>query len=148
MAISHKLSHSERTDSSTLLGFDFGPRKIGVAVGQTITASATPLVVLRAIRDKPDWEGIGRLIDSWKPDALVVGIPHNMDDSEEDWAPRVYRFARQLEGRYRLKVHAVDERLTSWEARSRMGGGAITREAVDAMAAKLILEIWLSEEHA
>ncbi len=130
---------------STLLGFDFGPRKIGIAVGQTLTASATPLQTLRAVSAQPDWEGISRLIDTWKPDALVVGIPHNMDDSEEDWAPRVHRFTRQLEGRYRLPVHKVDERLTSMEARSRMSGKALTREAVDAMAAKLILETWLSE---
>lgn len=129
---------------STLLGFDFGPRKIGVAVGQSVTASATPIETLRAVGGKPDWTGIGRLIEDWQPQALVVGIPYNMDDSEEEWAPRAHRFARQLAGRYRLPVHEVDERLTSLEARRRLGGDA-SREAVDAMAAKLILETWLND---
>ena len=129
----------------TLLGFDFGPRKIGVAVGQTITGAASPLETLRARSHKPDWGGIGKLIREWRPDALVVGLPYNMDDTEVDWAPRVHRFARQLEGRYRLPVYRVDERLTSREARQRLGQKGASREAVDAMAAKLILDTWLSE---
>lgn len=131
---------------NTLLGFDFGPRKIGIAVGQTLTRSATPLETLRARKRRPDWDGIGRLIAEWQPQALVVGIPYQMDDKEVEWAPRVHRFMRQLHGRYRLPVHGVDERLTSLDARSRIGRKAVSREAVDAMAAKLILEIWLSEQ--
>jgi len=130
-----------------LLGFDFGPRKIGVAVGQTLTGSASPLTTLRARDRRPDWEGIGRLIGEWTPQALVVGIPYDMDDKEVDWAPRVHRFVRQLEGRFRLPVHRVDERLTSREARTLMGRAATSREAVDAVAASLILETWLSEQH-
>lgn len=130
----------------TLLGFDFGPRKIGVAVGQTITGSASPLTTLRAIRNKPDWEGIGKLLASWQPEALVVGLPFNMDDSEAECAEPAKRFARQLEGRFGLPVHLVDERLTSREARSRLGKKASSREVVDAMAAKLILETWLSAQ--
>jgi conserved hypothetical protein TIGR00250 len=99
-----------------LLGFDFGPRKIGVAVGQTVTRSATPLITLRSRGERPDWTGIAALIRDWQPNALVVGLPFQMDDTEVAWSPRVYRFARQLEGRYRLPVHLVDERLTSREA--------------------------------
>jgi putative Holliday junction resolvase len=132
--------------TGTLLGFDFGPRKIGVAVGQTLTGSATPLGTLRAKADRPDWDGIGRLVDEWRPEALVVGLPYNMDDTEVDWAPRVHRFIRQLRGRFGLPVHQVDERLTSREARLLMGGKAASREALDAVAAKLILETWLSEQ--
>ncbi len=131
----------------TLLGFDFGTGKIGIAVGQTITGSATPLETLRWRNGKPDWDGIGRLIDTWRPQALVVGIPYLDDGSEEGWAPRIHRFARQLEGRYHLPVHKVDEQLTSMEARSQLGLKASSREIVDAMAAKLILETWLSEQH-
>ena len=132
---------------ATLLGFDFGPRKIGVAVGQTITGSAAPLQTLRARSQRPDWEGIGRLIAEWRPDALVVGVPHNMDDSEVDWAPRVHRFVRQLQGRFGLPVHGVDERLTSREARRALAGSkGVSREAADAVAAKLILETWLGEQ--
>ncbi|MFD2113930.1 Holliday junction resolvase RuvX [Thiorhodococcus fuscus] len=143
---------------TTLLGFDFGPRKIGVAVGQTLTRSATPLATLRGQGEKPDWAGIGALIEEWKPSALVVGLPFNMDDTEVDWSPRVHRFARQLEGRYGLKVHLIDERLTSVEAkrqlnerpqgpaRGRSGRKPSTRDAVDALAAALILETWLCEQ--
>jgi len=130
---------------ATLLGFDFGPRKIGVAVGQTITGSATPLRTVPAKKEKPDWDVIGRLIAEWQPEALVVGIPYNMDGTEVEWSPQIHRFARQLEGRYHLPVHTADERLTSMEARSRLGLPASSRETVDAVAAKLILETWLSE---
>jgi putative Holliday junction resolvase len=131
----------------TLLGFDFGPRKIGVAVGQTITGSATPLTTLRSLRDRPDWERIERLVREWRPSAAVVGLPYNMDDTETEVAPRARRFARQLEGRFGLEVHLVDERLTSIEARRQLGKGAPSREVVDAMAAKLILETWLCEQY-
>ncbi len=128
-----------------LLGFDFGPRKIGIAVGQTITASASPLTTLRARDGRPDWDGIGALISEWQPERLVVGLPFELNDSEAEAAPRARRFARQLEGRYRLPVALADERLTSREARSRLGKAATSRERVDAMAAKLILETWFCE---
>ena len=135
---------------ATLLGFDFGPRKIGVAVGQTITRSATPLTTLRSRDQRPDWEGIQALIQEWQPSALVLGLPFNMDDTEVDWSPRVHRFGRQLQGRFGLPVHLVDERLTSLEAHrqlsARPGSKPPTREAVDAAAAALILETWLCEQ--
>ena len=132
----------------TLLGFDFGPRKIGIAVGQTLTGTASPLTTLRARGQRPDWEGIAGLIREWSPEALVVGLPHNMDDTETELVPRIRRFAHQLEGRYRLPVHLVDERLTSLEARRLMGRQGRSREAVDAVAAQLILETWLGERPA
>ncbi|MET0118810.1 MAG: Holliday junction resolvase RuvX [Sedimenticola sp.] len=129
----------------TLLGFDYGPSKIGVAVGQTLTGSATPLDTLRSVQEKPDWEGISRLIEEWKPEALVVGLPFNMDDTEAEIAPRARRFARQLEGRYHLPVHMADERLTSLEAKRQLGRKPKKIEELDAIAAKLILETWLTE---
>jgi putative Holliday junction resolvase len=130
----------------TLLGFDFGPRKIGVAVGQLVTGSASALTTVRSRRDKPDWERIGQLVSEWRPQAAVVGLPFNMDDTEGEVAPGARRFARQLQGRFGLEVHLVDERLTSLEAQRRLGKGATSREAIDAMAAKLILETWLGEQ--
>jgi putative Holliday junction resolvase len=130
---------------STLLGFDYGPRKIGVAVGQTLTASASPLTTIGAVRERPDWEAIGKLIQHWQPDALVVGLPLNMDDSEAEVAPAARRFARQLEGRFRLPVHLADERLTSREAKNRWGKRVRRIEELDAFAAKLILETWLDD---
>lgn len=134
----------------TLLGFDYGPRKIGVAVGQTITGSASPLTTIRSHGERPDWSRIEDLIREWRPKAAVVGLPFNMDDSEAELAPRARRFARQLHGRFGLEVHLVDERLTSLEARRQLGrtsASAKAIEAIDAMAAKLILETWLCEQH-
>lgn len=131
---------------STILGFDYGPAKIGVAVGQTLTGTATALHTLRAVKQKPDWMGITRLIDDWQPARLIVGLPLNMDDTEADAAAGAKRFARQLEGRYHLPVAMVDERLTSKGARERLSGRLKRIEQLDAVAAKLILETWLSEQ--
>jgi putative Holliday junction resolvase len=133
---------------STLLGFDFGQKKIGVAVGQTITGTATPLTTLRNRGRTPDWPAIEALIREWQPDAAVVGLPHNMDDTEEETlAEPVRRFARQLEGRFRIPGHLIDERLTTLAAHAALGipRGASRSELdkLDAYAAKLILETWL-----
>ena len=133
--------------SGTLIGFDFGPRKIGVAIGQRITATAAPLTTLRSHDDRPDWPRIEALIREWQPEAAVVGLPYNMDDTETAIAPLARRFARQVQGRFGLPVHLVDERLTTLEARQILGRKATSREVVDAMAAKLLLETWLSERH-
>ncbi len=127
----------------TLLGFDYGPAKIGVAVGQTTTSTASPLKTLRAVQQHPDWDSITSLIEEWAPEALVVGIPYNMDDTEAEIAVRARRFARQLEGRYHLPVHLVDERLTSRAAREELGRRPKKIEELDAVAAKIILETLL-----
>ena len=140
-----KRATPETAADGTILGFDYGTRRIGVAVGQSITASATPLATVRATDGRPDWDHITRLVEEWKPAALVVGLPYNMDDSEADIAPRVRRFARQLEGRYRLPVHLVDERLTSVEAERRLGADAERSGRLDSLAATFILETWLRD---
>jgi putative Holliday junction resolvase len=135
---------------TTLIGFDFGPRKIGVAVGQTLTRSANPVATLRSRNDKPDWTGIAALVREWQPEAFVLGLPFDMDDTEVAWSPLIHRFARQLEGRFKLPVHLIDERLTSIDARrqlsERPGRRAYDLHAVDALAAALILETWLQEQ--
>lgn len=127
----------------TVLGFDFGMRRIGVAVGQGITASATALTVLAARDGKPDWDSLAHLIEAWRPQALVVGLPLTMDGSEQELTRLARRFGRQLAGRYNLPVHHVDERLTSVEAErllaERPAGGG-----VDSEAARLLLESWLT----
>ncbi len=102
--------------AGTLLGFDFGTRKIGVAVGQSLTGTATPLETLRPVNHKPDWVRIEQLIDEWRPQALVVGLPLDVDDSETYATQPTLRFSRQLEGRFHLTVHLADERFTSFEA--------------------------------
>ena len=128
------------------MGFDYGTRKIGVAVGQTLTGTATALETLLPVKQRPDWERIDQLIEEWQPDELVVGLPLDLNDAETDATAPAMRFSRQLEGRYHLKVHLADERFTSFEARDRLGHRAKQIEAYDAVAAKLILETWLSDQ--
>ena len=129
---------------TTLLGFDYGTAKIGIAVGQTITGTATPLTTLRAVQQRPNWQGIGDLIASWQPSELVVGLPCDIDGSETEIANLAKRFARQLEGRYHLPVHMIDERLTSMEARQQLQRRPKNFDELDAIAAGLILETWFS----
>ncbi|MES9827216.1 MAG: Holliday junction resolvase RuvX [Candidatus Thiodiazotropha sp.] len=130
----------------TLLGFDYGSRKIGVAVGQTVTGTATALETLHLVNHKPDWQRIANLIEEWRPQALVVGLPLDVDDSETDATQPALRFSRQLEGRFHIKVYLADERYSSFEARDRLGHKAKRLENYDAVAAKLILETWLNEQ--
>ena len=128
----------------TLLAFDFGKRRIGVAVGQTLTETASPLETVPVKRSAPDWDAISRLIQTWQPDALVVGNPLNMDGSEQTLTRDARRFGNQLRGRFNLPVHAADERLSTVEARSRMAEqGRLGRED-DPVAAQIILETWFS----
>ncbi|HEB67773.1 MAG TPA: Holliday junction resolvase RuvX [Gammaproteobacteria bacterium] len=128
----------------TLLGFDFGTRRIGIAIGQTLTGSARPLTTLDTRNGKPDWEAIGRLIREWQPDRLVVGLPLHLDGTPQSMTEQARRFGRQLEGRYNLPVEWVDERLTS-DAAERELPSPHDKGAVDAMAAALILEDWLAQ---
>lgn len=131
--------------SGTVMGFDYGTRRIGVAVGQTLTGSASPLATVKATDGRPDWGHVAALIDEWNPCALVVGLPYNMDDTETEIAPRVRRFAHQLEGRFRLPVHLIDERLTSIEAERMLGPGHEQDGRIDSLAAALIVETWFSD---
>ena len=102
---------------NSVLGFDFGTKKTGVATGQSITATAAPLAPL-AMRDGiPDWLVIERLLKEWQPQALLVGLPLNMDDTESELSHLARKFARRLHGRFNLPVFMVDERLTSRAAR-------------------------------
>jgi len=139
---------------ATVFGFDFGKKRIGIAVGQTITASARPLDTVRVQNGEPDWEAIGRLIQSWRPAQLIVGLPTQLDDSEHPLAAAVRHFAAELHRRYALEVHLVDERLSSHEAAhiAVAAGGRgeprsqAAKESLDRIAAQVILETWLAEQ--
>ncbi len=134
------------SEVKTVIGFDFGSHKIGLATGQTLTGTANPLQTLSYRQQKPDWEGIENVIREWKPDTLVVGLPYQMDDKEAELANRAKKFARQLAGRFHLPVDMIDERLTSREAINRLGKKSVKDVTlVDSMAAKLILETWLNQ---
>lgn len=131
-----------------LLGFDYGSKQIGVAVGQAITGQARELCTLKAQNGVPDWARVEALLKEWQPDALVVGLPLNMDGTRSEMSERAGKFARKLHGRFNLPVHTHDERLTTFEAkgeRMARGGqkGSYRDNPVDAIAARLLLEGWL-----
>ena len=125
----------------TLLCFDYGEKHIGVAVGQTVTGTATPLSILNTVNNDPDWAAISLLVKDWRPDALIVGMPLNMDGSGQPMTKQAARFARRLEGRYNLPVFTMDERLSTFEAKVRSG----QETGLDSIAAQAILETWLLE---
>jgi putative Holliday junction resolvase len=129
-----------RTEPSRLLCFDYGAKRIGVAVGQSLTGTATPLEIVAARRGRPDWNRIAALIAEWRPDALVVGNPLNMDGTRQEATDAADRFARRLEGRFGLPVYREDERLSTVEAKNLLRS---TRD-LDAVSAQLILESWLA----
>ncbi|MFW2374337.1 MAG: Holliday junction resolvase RuvX [Gammaproteobacteria bacterium] len=133
----------------TVLGFDYGTRRIGVATGQTITASATPLTTISSINQKPDWAAIGQLIEQWKPDALIVGLPTYLDGSPSEMTEKALKFSRQLQGRYNLPVHTVNESLSSFEAEQALQQhkkiGQHNKQEIDKMAAAIIVQSWLEQ---
>ena len=130
----------------TILAFDFGMSRIGVAVGQTITLSATPLHALTARQGNPQWELVNDLMKNWSPQALVVGIPTKMDGTTLYVTKPAKRFAQQLQERYKKKVYHNDERLSTVAARAQLfeqgGFRHLKRTDIDSFAAKLILESW------
>ena len=128
----------------TLLGFDFGKKRTGVAVGQGVTGTATALCTLTARQGAPDWNGISGLVDEWKPDALVVGLPRHADGTDADITRAARKFAQQLEARYRLPVHLIDERLSSQAATAlQQRDSRQSKAGLDAIAARIILQDWL-----
>lgn len=136
-----------------LLAFDFGLKYIGVAVGQTLTQTASPLTTLRAKAGIPNWQEIAELLKKWQPQALVVGIPLNMDGTEQALTFKARAFANDLEARFHLPVFPVDERLSSWEAKQRIFNSTTPKKAkqkleedIDAIAAVILLEQWLRSE--
>lgn len=128
-----------------LLGFDYGSKRIGIAVGQRITGTANELATLENINNKPDWDSIGRLIAEWKPAGLIVGKPLNMDGSEQEMTKKAARFGRQLAERYHLPVNEMDERLSSHAAHDILKQSGKDEQQVDSLAARLILESWMNE---
>ncbi len=122
-----------------VLGFDFGIKRIGIAMGNTLTAQAQPLAVVKAIDNATRFAEIGALIDQWRPARLVVGEPRHPDGAEHDMTLRSRRFANQLHGRFNLPVTLVDERYSSAVIQSRRG------EIIDAKAASIILQQYFDD---
>lgn len=137
-----------RSSHTVLLGFDFGLKRIGVAVGQTVTQTARPLTTLTAIQGEPQWNKLDNLIKTWQPDGFVLGIPLNMDGTEQPLSHTARHFGQQLQERFKLPVYEIDERLSTKDARARVfeegGYKALQQEQIDSVAAQLILQNWLN----
>jgi len=134
----------------TFLGFDFGMKNIGVAVGQELTKTANPLTVIKAREGIPNWDQIKTLLEQWSPQLLVVGLPLNMDGSEQEMTAAARRFGNRLNGRFHIPVDWQDERLTTFEALDQLGirskMQSNKREDVDRISAQLILQSWLNQQ--
>jgi len=139
---------------SIYLAFDYGARRIGVAVGDDLTKSARPLATI-ANAQTPDWTAIEREIKAWKPSACIVGLPLDLDGNEQAISQQARAFAKALGDRYAIPVHLSDERFSSRSAmdelRSARASGRMTRRVRsgdrDQQAARLILEQWLAGPH-
>lgn len=133
----------------TVLGFDFGLRHIGVAVGQTVTGTANPLTVIRAVGGQPNWDDIRMLIEHWQPNALIVGMPFALDGSDQMITHAARKFCDQLKEHYGLPIYEIDERYTTKEARQSLfeqgGYRALDKSSVDEWSAKLIVESGLEK---
>ena len=136
--------------SRTLLGFDYGRKRIGIAVGQEITRTAKGLVTLQATQAGPDWQAIDKLVKEWQPQLIVVGMPHNMDDRPHELHDEVKDFGDQLTQRYNLPVEWIDEKLSSVEAEQQLSANRQKKQRkqdkteIDKLAAQLILQSYLN----
>jgi putative Holliday junction resolvase len=132
-----------------VLAFDYGEKRIGVAIGQSITHSANPLHPLAAKNGEPDWQTVQNLLDEWQPDLVVVGCPLNMDDTEQRLTKRARKFANRVHGRFGKQVDMVDERLSSVAAKDELfeqfGYKGLQQQSIDSLAACHILETWFRE---
>ena len=139
---------------STLIGFDFGKQRTGVAIGNTITGVATPHCVIQSKNNQPNWDEITKLLKEWRPEQLIVGVPYHLDGKSSEMTETALRFSRQLEGRYHLPVSLINEQLSSREAEQRLKQSRqqgrnkkIKKEEIDKLAAAIILESWFQASH-
>ena len=126
-----------------IISFDFGTKKIGVAVGQTKTRTSSPLEIIFNKNNATDWKRIHLIVEEWKPELILVGKPLNMDGTESDIMKTVESFVKKLTKISKIKCEYVDERLTSFEAREKVAD--IGSTLVDAHAAKIILDNWFNK---
>lgn len=135
----------------TIIGFDFGKKYIGVAVGQEMTGSATPLGSIKATDGIPHWDNLAKYLTEWQPDLVVVGLPLNMDGSEQPLTLSAKKFGNRIAGRFGLKVEFQDERLTTADAKeqlfSRGGYKNLKKDNIDAESARLIIESYFEAQY-
>jgi putative Holliday junction resolvase len=143
------MSDSKTAEAQTYLAFDYGEKYIGVAAGSSHSRRAEPVTTLRGSAKNPDWVRISRLIGEWRPDALVVGLPLNMDGSDNRMTRAARAFGQRLKERYNLPVHMVDERLSTLVARDILNEAGVPmrrhKSRLDQVAAQTILQAFLNE---
>ena len=128
-----------------IVAFDFGTKKIGVAVGQTETFTSSPLQIIYNDHEKTNWNEISILIEEWNPDLILVGKPLNMDGTESDIMKKVDKFLNKLEKISKVQCEYVDERLTTFEAKEMLGENRM--DDVDAHAAKILIDNWFDRSN-
>ena len=139
---------ARRHPAGTWLAFDYGDKRLGVAGGQTVTRTANPIATIaQRPRHRPDWRRLRMLLDEWRPCALVVGVPYTEDGRQTPLLRRIRRFIGDLESRYDLPVFAVDERLSSFAARTGQKTAAGEKDTLDAAAAAVILQTWFDARY-
>ena len=128
-----------------ILAFDYGTKHIGIAVGQSITKTSSPLMILNVQQEGPDiWQTIAQLVEEWKPDRLLVGQPLNMDGTPSDMMKKVNKFYTKLQAQTNIACELVDERLTSFEAKQLIESGS-KEVRIDDLAAKIFLDSWMEQ---
>lgn len=134
-----------------VLGFDFGMKYIGIATGQTLSNTATPLTTIPATDGIPDWQQVEKLLQEWRPSLIIVGLPLNMDGSEQLLSHCATKFANRLRHKFSIPVEMVDERLSTWEAKQRLQSKSAKLKAaqlvyINAEAAAILVEQWLNNK--
>lgn len=138
----------EAKNPNRFLAFDYGEKRIGVATGNRLTASTQALSVINCKADQPNWEQVQAIIKEWQAEAFVVGLPLNMDDTEQEITQKAKKFGNRLHGRFGLPIFFHDERLSSVEVKEylfEMGGYKKVTQEIDAYAAELILKSFFEE---
>ena len=143
----HCSSHNQR--EGNIIGFDFGQKRIGVAIGNNISKSAQALITIESASNNQKFEAIQKIMDEWQPVSIVVGVPFNVDGSEHKVTNLCKKFAKQLEQKYALPIHLIDERYTSIEASYEIQHKKIDLKKkkllIDQIAAKIILQSYLDQ---
>ncbi len=136
----------------TVIGFDFGKKYIGVAVGQEITGTASPLGSVKANNGIPHWDNLEKYLKEWQPDLIIIGLPLNMDGSEQQLTLDAKKFGNRVLGRFGIKVAFQDERLTTADAKEQLfargGYKNLAKDNIDAESAKLIIESYFEQQYS
>ena len=132
-------------ESSVVMAFDFGLRNIGIAIGQSITKSASTFYAIKAKEGEPDWIKLDSIVKEWEPALFIVGDPFNMDGTRSEFQKRISQFSAELKNRYKIRLHMMDERLTTKEAKERIKNevnGIKGSSNKHSISAQIILEDW------